>query len=232
MGKGKNKFVTFVVSVVGAAVVAALYYFNKNAISYNQYLVGNLIGIFWIPMLSILFLFGEEPSSFGFSLGSWRRIWIVLVIAFAALFPVMLYVSHWQGFQNYYPLFKWYPEFKYRVFADYPRLNPFTTAPMTMLFAEASYGMYMFCWEFFFRGYLLFGLHRSIGWSAILVQAIAFGILHAGKPGIEIIASFGAGVILGIIALNAKSFMPGFVLHWVASITFDIMIVAGRPHSS
>ena len=231
LGKGKSKFVSIVVAIVGLVVVVSLLRFNPSAQSYHEYLVGNLIGIFWIPMLSILFLFGEEPDKFGFSLGSWRRIWIVLVIAFAALFFAMLYASRMQGFQSYYPLFRWYPEFKWSVFANYPQDNPFVVAPMQMLFAEASYGMYLFCWEFFFRGYLLFGLQRSIGWWAILVQAVAFGVLHIGKPGIEVAASFGAGLILGIIALNAKSFVPGFVLHWLASITFDVLVVAGRPHS-
>lgn len=230
MGKGRNRFVTLVTAIVGAVIVAALLRFNLAATSYNQYLVGNLIGIFWVPMLTILFLFGEEPDKFGFSLGSWRRIWIVLVIAFAALFFMMLYASRMQGFQDYYPIFRRYPDFAY-AFAYYPQQNPFVVAPMMMLYAELSYGMYLFCWEFFFRGYLLFGLQRTMGWSAILIQAIAFGILHAGKPGIEVIASFGAGLILGIIALNAKSFVPGFVLHWLASITFDLLIVAGRPHS-
>jgi membrane protease YdiL (CAAX protease family) len=231
LGKGKNKFVTIVTAIVGAAIVAALCHFNKIAAGYNQYLVGNLIGIFWVPMLTILFFFGEEPEKFGFSLGSWRRIWVVLVAAFAALFFMMLYASRMQGFQDYYPIFRQYPDFA-GAFIGYPQQNPFVAAPMMMLYAELSYGMYLFCWEFFFRGYLLFGLQRSLGWSAVLIQAIAFGVLHAGKPEIEVIASFGAGLILGIIALNAKSFVPGFVLHWLASMTFDVLIIASRPHSS
>ena len=41
-----------------------------------------------------------------------------------------------------------------------------------------------------------------------------------------------AGVVLGIIALNAKSFVPGFALHWLASIGFDLLVVANRPHLS
>jgi membrane protease YdiL (CAAX protease family) len=99
-----------------------------------------------------------------------------------------------------------------------------------MLYAELSYGMYMFCWEYFFRGYLLLGLFRSIKWWAIIPQAVAFGLLHYGKPTTEIIASFGAGIILGVMAVYAKSFVPGFVLHWTAALTFDFLVVAGRPH--
>ena len=99
---------------------------------------------------------------------------------------------------------------------------------MLMLYAEASYGLYLFCWEFFFRGYLLFGLLRSIGWAAVIVQAIAFGLLHLGKPTSEVAASFGAGIVLGILALNAKSFAPCFLLHWASSVAFDLLVVAGR----
>jgi len=156
-----------------------------------------------------------------------------LVIAYAAMFVFMLfYVSHWKGYQDYYPLFKWYPEFT-RAFVNYPEINPFTSQStwMLMLFAEASYGMYMFCWEFFFRGYILFGLQRSIGWWAILIQAIFFMLLHIGKPVTEVIGSFGAGVILGIIALNAKSFVPGFVLHWLISITLDVLVVTAKTQA-
>lgn len=224
---GRNRFVSIVVAIVGAAVVAGLFVFNHRAVSYNQYLVGNLMALFWVPMLTILIVFREEPDRFGFRLGSWHRIWLVLVILFGGLLAVMVVVSRWQAFQDYYPIFRGYPEFA-GAFADYPRTSPWRAAPLLMVYAQASYGMYLFCWEFFFRGYLLFGLSRSIGWSAILIQAAAFGLLHFGKPVTEVVASFGAGVILGIIALNAKSFVPCFALHWLASAGFDALIIAGR----
>ncbi len=141
---------------------------------------------------------------------------------------LMLFVFKSAAFQDYYPLFKGYPEFS-RAFSNYPNENPLSAEPMLMAYAWLSYGMYLFFWEFFFRGYLLFGLARSINWWAVIVQAAAFCLLHAGKPILEIIASFGAGIILGIIALNAKSFIPCFVLHWAASITLDLLVIAGRP---
>ena len=223
----RNRFVTTVVALVGAAVVAALFHFNRSATSYNQYIVGNLIGLFWVPMLTILFVFREEPDRFGFTLGSSKRVWLAAAVLFLPLFALMLAVSRWQSFQSYYPLFRQYPEFS-GLFARHPGLNAWSAAPWLMAYAEVSYGMYLFCWEFFFRGYLLFGLARSIGWPAIIVQAAAFGLLHLGKPPAEVIASFGAGVILGIMALNAKSFVPCFVLHWAGSLTFDVLVTASR----
>ncbi len=215
------------VALAGAAVVAALFHFNRAATSYNQYIVGNLIGLFWVPMLTILFVFREEPARFGFTLGGSTRLWFVAAALFGGLVLIMLPASRWSAFQEYYPIFRRYPEFA-GAFAGYPKANPLSVAPWLMAYAEVSYGMYLFCWEFFFRGYLLFGLARSLGWPAILVQAAAFGLLHLGKPAAEVAASFGAGIILGIMAFNAKSFVPCFVLHWAGSLTFDGLVIAGR----
>jgi uncharacterized protein len=225
---GKNRFVTIVVALVGAAVVAALFVFNQRAVGYNQYIVGNLIGLFWVPVLSILLILREEPAQYGFTLGASKKVWLITAVAFVGIVVLMLFVSRWQAFQDYYPLFRRYPEFRSSLFGQYPRVSPWNVAPLAMVYAEASYGMYLFCWEFFFRGYLLLGLARSIGWSAVLVQAVAFGLLHYGKPGIEVAASFGAGLILGIIALNAKSFVPCFILHWAAALSFDCLVIATR----
>ncbi len=183
-------------------------------------------------MMIIFFVLRESPDKFGLALSSSKRIWAVVVVLFAGLFILMLTVSHWQVFQNYYPLFRHYPEFG-TLFAGYPAVNPWNAGPSAwalMAYAEASYAMYLFCWEFFFRGFLLFGLKRTIGWWAVLVQAIAFGLLHYGKPMPEVASSFIAGIILGIIALNAKSIVPCFLLHWVASLSFDVMVIAARPH--
>ena len=223
---GKNRFVTVVVALVGAAVVAGLFQFNRAASSYNQYIVGNLIGLFWLPTLTILLLFREEPDRYGFTLGSANRVWLLAGALFAGLLLLMLPASRWASFQSYYPVFRHYPEFG-SAFGRYPKISPWAAAPFAMIYAEASYGMYLFCWEFFFRGFLLFGLSRSIGWWAVIVQAAAFGLLHFGKPGIEVAASFGAGIILGIMALRAKSFVPCFVLHWAAALAFDVLVIAG-----
>jgi len=231
LGPAKNRYVAIGVAFVGAAVVASLWRFNPNARSYNEYIVGNLIGLLLIPMLSILLVFRMEPQEFGFGLGSSKRVWLVSGLLFVGFVAILLIVSRWQSFQSYYPLFRHYPEFR-EAFVNYPKVNPFTQAPMLMLYAELSYGLYLFCWEWFFRGYLLFGLSRLIGWSAVLVQAVAFALLHYGKPPTEVIASFVGGVILGMISLSAKSFVPGFVMHWAASVLFDFLVVIGMVHHS
>ena len=234
---GKGKFVPIVVLIVGALIVAGLFVFQKREAHYEAYIVGNLVALMFIPMLTILGVFREEPSKFGFCLGDWSRIWVFVVACFVGLFGFLFLLKScdlgiareaWMGLRDYYPIFKRFPAEFGPAFRDYPRVSPWVSAPALMLYAEATYGMYLFCWEFFFRGYLLSGLHRYMGWWAVIVQAIGFGLLHYGKVPAEFYVSFGAGIILGIIALKAKSFVPCFVLHWAASIGFDIMIIATR----
>lgn len=230
MGKSKRS-VTAVVALTGAAIIAGLFKFNYGPYSdgYNMYLIVNLMALMWVPMLVIMMILREDPSAFGFTASAAKRTWSFVGVLFIGLLIAMAFFAHKPAFQDYYPIFRRFWEFR-AIFdpASYPRLNPFVAAPGMMLYAELSYGMYLFCWEFFFRGYLLFGLQRWMGWFAVIVQAVAFGLLHWGKP--EMLFSFGGGLILGIIALNAKSFLPAFVLHWAAAISFDIMVVFTRPH--
>jgi membrane protease YdiL (CAAX protease family) len=72
----------------------------------------------------------------------------------------------------------------------------------------------MFAWEFLFRGYMLFGLEKSIGKSAIFVQAIPFVLLHFGKPFLEMLACIPGGFVLGYVSYRTRSFLPCFIIHF------------------
>lgn len=205
---GKNRWVSMLVALVGAAILYWLFSFNKLPHTYERYLITNLVGLFFLPMLLIL-VFKQEPSGFGFYTG---RGYKLAGLLFLGVLPVLIFAATLKDFQAYYPIQKQAAH----------SLSYF-------IYFELSYGLYLFCWEFFFRGFLLFGLTRLIGSWSVLVQAAAFGIMHIGKPPAEVAASFAAGVILGIVALRVKSFVPCFVLHWASAFTFDVLIImAGR----
>ena len=91
------------------------------------------------------------------------------------------------------------------------------------LYWELSYGFYFFLWEWFFRGFLLFGLRRGFGRHAIWLQAIPFGLLHWGKPPLEMASAFPGGLLLGLLAWRAESFLPCFALHWAIAATMDVL---------
>ena len=57
---------------------------------------------------------------------------------------------------------------------------------------------YYLGWEFFFRGFMQFGLRGALGdWNAILVQTLASCLIHIGKPAGEIYGAIVAGLLWG-----------------------------------
>lgn len=86
--------------------------------------------------------------------------------------------------------------------------------------------VYMFCWEWFHRGFLLFGIAQSLGAiPAIIIQAGLFGLAHAGKPLPEQYGAYAGGLILGTIAWRQKSFATAFYTHAMVHIAWILMLL-------
>ena len=196
-------------ALAGAAILSVLYRFNSLPRDYDAYLVTNVTALLWIPLLLIAVVHRREASEFGLSMGDARWGLRAAGLLFLVSLPAYLIASRMPDFQAYYPIWK-------QAAHD----------PAFFRYYELTYGMYLFCWEFFFRGFLLFGLSKRLGpWIAVFVQAAAFGIMHLGKPGAEVAASFATGVVLGWVALRARSFLPGFLVHWASAFTFDVLVI-------
>lgn len=88
--------------------------------------------------------------------------------------------------------------------------------------------IYMFSWEFFLRGFLLFGLKDNIGpLKANIVQTLLFFISHWGKAPLEFYSTLATGMLFGYIALRTRSFWPIVLIHttiYISVIFFTIKI--------
>lgn len=86
--------------------------------------------------------------------------------------------------------------------------------------------LYYLPWEFFFRGFLLFGLKDKYGTvPAILIQTISSCLVHIGKPAPEILGSIPFGIIFGIIAIRTKNIWIVVLLHAALGIFTDLFII-------
>ncbi len=216
--------VTFVTLVLGAAIVVFLTRYNMQIYpvwamddprmvrSWEEYLLVNIAGLLFVPMLFIAAMPRESPEGFGWTRPTPASARSALLM-YALMLPVLYGASRAAVFQQYYPI------------------QPQASESLRYLvYFEVTYGLYMLAWEFFFRGFLTFGLARRLGpVAAIVLQAIAFGIMHVGKPMPEVIGSFAAGLILGWLAWRGRSFVHCFVLHWACSATFDLMVIGAKP---
>ncbi len=151
-----------------------------------------LVFYVFIPLSISCLLFREKPSDYGICLGKWKLALVSVALCLSIMAVVIYIVADLQAFEIYYKL----PE----------------STNWGRLFINIA--LYLFSWEFIFRGYMLFGLEKAIGSSAIFIQAIPFALLHTGKPELEALTAFFGGCILGYISYRTRSFLPCFVIHF------------------
>lgn len=156
-----------------------------------------------IPLLIIIFAFRRPVGEYGFQLGDWRAGLglTALVIAIAA--PILWWVA---------------------------RGDPSIVAYYAGQAGPATY-IYTFLdligWEFFFRGFLLFGYARYFGANALWLASMPFALAHIGKPALETYSTIFGGVLFGLVAWRSKSFLYPFLIHWFI-FSFTVFAAAWR----
>jgi membrane protease YdiL (CAAX protease family) len=230
-GAMSTGIVTF---LLAAAIVTYLFITNGDPKNKEPYWIINNGLCLWLPLVVIMLGLRKDPAEFGFQVGDSR------IGLRWALFL-------WMGMLLLVAVVSARPEFKSYYLTNTLGVDLSGTGPVyevqfghgvvnlkALAYYELAMGFYMFCWEFFFRGFLLFGLEKTWlrGVGAVIVQTIPFVLLHwswnagAAKPWAEIIGSAIAAPILGMLALKTRSFVYGFVAHWAVSATMDIFILA------
>jgi membrane protease YdiL (CAAX protease family) len=148
--------------------------------------------VYWllIPLAAGFLLFRDKPWDYGIRIGRWKQAIIITAVCLAAMALILYAVSKRPDFYSYY----------HKATIDWPEFL-------------LNAALLMFAWEFLLRGYMLFGLEKSIGKSAIFVQTIPFVLLHMGKPFLETLACIPGGFIFGYVAYRTRSLLPCFIIH-------------------
>ncbi len=232
-GRG-DETIGLVTFLVGTLVAAYLFFTNPDDKSPEAYWFVNTGLCLWLPLVTILLVLKAEPSQFGLTRGDrrlglkWTGIaWGVMVLLLAVAVSIPSFHAQFQQQYLYGRLSRYLSGVGPVFFNQHVNLK-------ALLYYELAMGFYMFCWEFFFRGFLLFGLQKSrLGaWGAVIVQALLFALLHwsyvpgASKPPVEVLSALPGGLILGVLALRTRSFVYGFLAHWAISLTLDLILLA------
>ena len=114
--------------------------------------------------------------------------------------------------------------------AEYPMCQALYTRRDLVIWYELAYvAVFYTAWEFYFRGFLLFGLQRELGaTNAILIQTMASALVHIGKPEGEILGSIPIGLLFGWLALRTGSIWYGWAMHASMGVLTDLFIL-GQP---
>jgi membrane protease YdiL (CAAX protease family) len=160
-----------------------------------------------VPLLVSRFASGWGPRDLGFRVkGAHREILLALGL-WLAFVPVVLFISDTPSFA-----------------AKYPRVKAIAGDGTLFVLYHGLYLVKWIAWEFFFRGYMLFGFEKDFGTRAVLISTVPFALMHVGKPELEMLAAVPAGFILCYIALRSRSIWPGVLLHWLVATTLDFAV--------
>jgi len=187
-------------------------YFSGNdqvyLIEYLYWFIGDFISYFIFPLLIIKLIFKERIKDYGISFGDYKTGIKITLIFLVIMLPLIWIVSS-------------LPEFN----KTYPHLSSAKDSWKIFLAFEAGMFIYMFSWEFIWRGFMLFGLKEKFGYYAVLIQMLPFLILHNGKPAPETFGAIIAGVALGILALRTNSIFYCVLTHMSVMFSIDLISV-------
>lgn len=108
--------------------------------------------------------------------------------------------------------------------AVYP-LNPSLTIGEFPVYAALAF-LYFAAWECLFRGVLLFGLRAELGDGAANgVQTALSVTAHFGRALTETFAALPAGLVFGWLALRTRSVWYVALLHWLVSMSMELLII-------
>ena len=159
-----------------------------------------------IPAIFIKFVFKEKLSDYGFRLGNLKKDYTVYLVMLIIMLPLVFLMSRTHSFQLRYPFYN---------------LKPGEKLFPNFFIWEVLYFVQFIGVEFFFRGFMLHGTKRQLGFYSIIFMVVPYCMIHFGKPMTEAIAAIVAGIALGILSLKSKSIIPGVLIHFSVAIAMD-----------
>jgi len=185
------------ITIVSTLLLTVDYYFPiTDHKSYDR-----VILYFVIPLVVIVFVFRERPGVYGFSFGDWKAGLVLTLIGVVVMTPVIWFLG---------------------------RVDPSTQDYYRGISAGLPWTTFLdlIGWEFFFRGWILFGYARKFGPEALWLQAVPFAMAHLGKPPVETFSTIFGGFAFGWVAYRTRSFVWPFLIHWYIA-TLIIVVSAG-----
>jgi membrane protease YdiL (CAAX protease family) len=169
-----------------------------------------VLGYLLIPAALVKLGFRERLRDQGLETrGFLSHAWIYVLGYVVVLVCVIFVARNDEGFRTYYPFY----HHADRSWLDFGCW-------------EVLYAAQFFSLEFFFRGFWLRAMKRSMGSYAIFAMVVPYCMIHFGKPFPETLAAIVAGLFLGTLSMKTRSIWSGFLIHVSVAISMDLAALA------
>ncbi|MFK7986962.1 MAG: CPBP family glutamic-type intramembrane protease [Sandaracinaceae bacterium] len=183
--------------------------FGVDDVQFNHHIWSHFTAVVLLMITPLVLCFVMErwtPRDLGFRIkGTGVEILVVLGL-WLFMIPLVWLVHDWGNFPRVYP-----------------RLEATRNDMQLFFLFEGLYLVKWIAWEFFFRGFMLFGFGKDFLRRSVLISTIPFTLMHYGKPELEMASAMIAGPILCFLALRGRSIWPGVLLHWLVAGTMNFM---------
>lgn len=191
--------------------------------AWNRWIALSVVANFILPLGVVWMFFAQGLAhqdwlrdqkynawNYGWNFKEWRRHLKLALVMFAFMLPFLWFASRDPATRHFYR------------FIYFPPI----TSSGALLWLLLSLTIYMFCWEWFHRGFLLFGTAQGFGpIVGIILQTVVFAAAHYYKPRPEFYGSMVGGLVLGTVAWREKSFLPAFLTHAFIHLAWAILVL-------
>ncbi|QDG54324.1 CPBP family intramembrane metalloprotease [Persicimonas caeni] len=185
----------------------------RGLIPYWGWALASILLRIVIPLACIVWWFRESPRDYGFRM--WKKgHGKIYALLYLVMLPVLVAMSFTESFQHKYPFY-----------------DNATDSVAHFVLYEVAYGVQFFSLEAFFRGFLIFALFKKFGYYAVVIMTVPYCMIHFSKPVPETLGAIIAGLALGYLAIQSKSWIPGALLHWGVGVTMDLLVVGQKLSS-
>lgn len=154
---------------------------------------------------------------FGLKLSGFFEHVRIYLLMLAVVAPVVVLASLTDSFQRKYPFY---------------RLEEGESVWPWLIAWELLYAMQFLALEMFYRGFIVQGLSRRLGYAAIFFMMVPYMMIHFGKPMPECLGSIIAGFVLGTMSLKSGAIWFGAVLHVLVAWGMDFLSLWHQGHLS
>jgi membrane protease YdiL (CAAX protease family) len=104
--------------------------------------------------------------------------------------------------------------------AVYPQIRSKKWTLSTLLLSGLTWAGYLLCYEFLFRGFLLFACQREFGTvPAIAINMLIYSIAHVPKGKLETVGAIPLGLVLCVLTIVTESIWFAFLAHVIMALT-------------
>ncbi len=160
----------------------------------------SLLLFFIIPAIIVKKVFKQPLSNFGLAIGDWKfgltMTGVALIVMPFLVYRASINPHHHEFYASSFPV------------------HLATSSSMYFMLWAITYLPHYIGWEFFFRGYIGFGVKKEHGaFIAIMLQSLLTTLMHIGKPEGETWGAAIGGIYFGLLTYRTNSILYAVLFH-------------------